>query len=91
MLDALATCTTVALDKTGTLTTGALSCTGMSSPGDSAAASETQARHGTGVQVAHSPTCQERKFYYYASDLQGLQIPSKVYYLHLRHTCHGQS
>lgn len=52
MLDALATCTTVALDKTGTLTTGALSCTGMSSPADSTAPSETQARHGTGVHTA---------------------------------------
>jgi Zn2+/Cd2+-exporting ATPase len=29
MLDAVATCTTVALDKTGTLTTGKLSCTGI--------------------------------------------------------------
>lgn len=29
MLDAIATCTTIALDKTGTLTTGKLSCTGM--------------------------------------------------------------
>ena len=32
VLDALSRCGTIALDKTGTLTTGALSCTRMASP-----------------------------------------------------------
>ncbi len=34
VLDALARCGTIALDKTGTLTTGSLSCTRMASPED---------------------------------------------------------
>lgn len=36
VLDALTRCSTIAVDKTGTLTTGSLSCEGMLDPMDSA-------------------------------------------------------
>ena len=57
MLDALAACNTVAFDKTGTLTTGSLSCTGMSSPQESAAdgdSSSARQGHGTDSLRPHA-------------------------------------